>query len=193
MSNRLLRPAAVSTAFLMFGLAGCGSTPTPVAEQPTDAPRPLGAVADVSLADLLGKPRAELAELADECLGRVRVQEKARRDGTLSFALTPQARLPLVIPVWQEAKFSQKAGFSLPPYLAEGTTDNELALHLARFGDTEAARRLADPKDAAVLKRIDACGFERNYPVEWTRLVALLVHAAEFRLATGDADGRAEL
>ncbi|HZT80484.1 MAG TPA: hypothetical protein VFA26_09685, partial [Gemmataceae bacterium] len=174
-------------------LAGCGAN-GPTVEEPVVQPaRPLGPVEQVSLADLLARPRPELAALCDEWAARARAQEKARRDGTLPFTLLPKARLPLVVPVFQEAAFSPKAGFSLPPYVAEDARDNELALHLARFGDAEAARRLADPASADTLRLIDACKSERNYPVEWTRLVALMLHGAEVRLASGDPEGRSEL
>src|SRR5262249_29074660 len=83
-------------------------------------------------------------------------------------------------------------GVSLPPYLAEGGKDTELALHLARHGDVEAALRLADPADAATSK-IEACRCARNYPAEWTRLVGMMLHAAQIDLATGNLGGGREL
>ncbi len=189
-----LLAVGVTAAWLCFSLTGCGTNKMPVIESlPEEAPPPLGKPVQVSLADLLDKPRAELAEMADDWTSRLQIQERARREGTLPFALLPQLRFPLVAPVWREARFSPQAGFSLPPYLAEGSTDNELALHLARYGDVEAARRLADPADAGTLQRIEACRCERNYPVEWTRLAGLMLHAAQVRLATGDVEGRTEL
>src|SRR5262245_58100881 len=94
--------------------------------------------ADVPLADLLGKPRQELAGMGDDLAADIRTQEKARRDGHLDFRLLPELHLPLALPVLREAKYSAKAGFSLPPYAADGEKDNDLALHLARYGDAEA-------------------------------------------------------
>ena len=39
----------------------------------------------LSLAELLAKPRQELAELYDEWAAKIRVQEKSRRDTTVAF------------------------------------------------------------------------------------------------------------
>src|SRR5262249_49171703 len=118
---------------------------------------------------------------------------QGRREGRLQFTLVPHVRLPLAVPVLREAKYSAKAGISLPPYAPEDLRDSGLALHLARYGDVEAARQLVDPADAATLARIEACRCERNYPVEWTRLTGLMLHVAEVRLANADVDGGTEL
>jgi hypothetical protein len=139
-----------------------------------------------SLAELLDRPRAELAALADEWAERVHHQQALYHEGQLRFELTPDLRLPLAVPVWRQAKYSAAAGVSLPPYLAEGAHDSGLALHLARFGDAEAARALGEPGDAVTLARIDALRLGRNYPAEWTRLAGLMLHHAEFRLAAGE-------
>ena len=82
---------------------------------------------------------------------------------------------------------------SLPPYVAEGTTDSDLALHLARYGDDEAARKLVDPADAEARRRIEASGYGRNYPVEWARLAGLMLHVAQMRLAQGEPEAATEL
>jgi hypothetical protein len=62
-------------------------------------------------------------------------------------------------------------------------------VHVARHGDLEAARKLAGPNDKQVLKDIEALAYERQYPIEWTRLAALHLYEAQLRLATGDLDG----
>jgi hypothetical protein len=173
-------------------LAGCQSG-APVEEPSAAATLRLGDSIEVSLAELLNRPRSDLAELADECATRIGLQEQSHRSGKLHFSWVPDLHLPLVVPVLREARYSASAGFSLPPYAPENATDPQLALHLARFGDAEAARKLAAPQDAETLKQIDACRYERNYPVEWTRLVGLLLHAAQLRLAAGDLDGGTEL
>jgi hypothetical protein len=178
-------------ALALGWLSGCGSSST-IVESPDDAPPPPMS-AQVSLSELLSKSRADLAREQSEWEDQAGAREKAHREGSLAFALLPQLRLPLALPIWGEAHYSAAADMSLPRYLAEGTKDSQLALHLARYGDVEAARRLAEPGDAKVLKQIDACQYERNYPAEWTRLVALMIHSAEFRLATGDDEGRVEL
>src|SRR5438876_7419963 len=57
-------------------------------EPPPPAPEARMADAiDVSLADLLKKPRAELAEMADELAANVQIQRDSLRKGTLSFTL----------------------------------------------------------------------------------------------------------
>jgi hypothetical protein len=184
---------------VLFGLVvclcavalGCGGRTPARTERPQSS---LPSVAPaISLADLLAKPRVELASLFDETWAQVQIREKAHRDGSLAFALLPQMRVPLIVPVWAEATYSAKAKISLPPYAVENAKDNHLAMHLARFGDTDAARQLVEDGDQAVRRAIDGLAYERGYPAEWTRLVALMLHTAEYRLAAGDAEGRAEL
>jgi hypothetical protein len=174
-------------------MAGCGSGPAAVKAPGQKSGLPPIGSSHASLSELLTKPRAELAKEFDELMAQVQIREKAHRDGTLAFGLLPRLRLPLVLPVWAEASYSAKSEISLPPYVAEGSTDNHLALHLAHFGDAEAARRLADSNDRATRQSLNDLACKRNYPAEWTRLAALLLHAAEYRVAVGDDDGRAEL
>lgn len=177
---------------LALPLAGCSSSSLPVEEEKPFTAR-LGDSIDLSLAELLTKPRAQLAEMADECVTRIQIQDKGRREGRLSFHLIPDFRLPLAVPVLRQARYSSKAEFSLPPYVEEGKPDGALALHLACFGDTEAASKLLESGDSETRRRIQEARFEREYPVEWTRLVGLLLHAAQMRLATGDLEGGTEL
>lgn len=170
-------------ALLMMGCGWFGGTEEPPAG-PLVRKAPGGQ--RERLTELLARPRAELAQLCEDEATIARNQERKHRGGGLSFALLPTLRLPLVIPVLRQAKFKQAVNFSLPPYLNEKSKDNAMALHLARYGDTEAARRLADLSDPETLKRIEELACERNYPVEWTRLVAYLLHNAQVRLASGD-------
>ena len=51
------------------------------------------------------------------------------------------------MPVFRAAAYSEKAGFSLPPYVKAGDADAAVALHLARLGDHEAALKLNDSDD----------------------------------------------
>ena len=134
----------LALVLVALAIVGCGQAEEEVlpAAPPPDSPERLGSSIDVSLAELLAKPRSELAGLAEEWAARAQVQEQARRERRVIFGLLPEARFPLVVPVLREAQFSASAGFSLPPYVAEGTRDSELALHLARYGDDEAARQL---------------------------------------------------
>lgn len=188
--HRLLTLFALSL-LLAAGLTGCGAGPSDVAPTVPGAPNP--ATPQVPLSELLAKPRAELAKQCEEMVAQVEIREKQHRDGSLAFGLLPRLRLPLILPIWAETTYSAKAEISLPPYLAEGTKDNALALHLARFGDADAARKLAEPGNDAILKQIDEWASAKNYPAEWTRIVALWIHTAEYRLAMGEDAGRAEL
>src|SRR5262245_26955087 len=180
-----------SWRFLMPGLAvllavcaGCSSTPS--------APPPKS-TASFSLIELLGKPRSELAALTDEWLEKARLQEKAHREGRMPYSLLPDLRLPFVLPVLKEAKYSAQAGFSLPPYTAEGARDPDLALLYAKHGDVAAARKLIDPADGEALRRVEGYACARNYPVEWTRLVGVIMHVAEMNVATSDQNSGADL
>jgi hypothetical protein len=188
--------AALSLALL----GGCGS---PVAPEPAPPPPKPQAEAklkvfcldeplELSLADLLGKPRQELAGLAAELLELARAEQKSFRQGRQAHGLLPDLRLPLAVPVFREAAFVPETGLSLPPYLKAGQKDNEIALHLARYGDWEGALRVADPASALV-EEIKALKGGKNYPVEWTRVVALHQHLARARLVTGDSEGARQL
>jgi hypothetical protein len=173
---------------------GCGArSVAPVDEVREDLTTHLGEKVDISLADWLALPRAELAKLADEWMSTAKNLQTAARENKEAVALLPKLSPPITVPVFQEAKFSAAAGFSLPPYLKEGSKDAEVALHLARFGDREAALKVADPTDRALLSKIDTFQTAKNYPVEWTRLVGLVLSSAQFKLANGEKDGAAEL
>src|SRR5438128_7253553 len=179
-------------------VAGCGGTPaTSVTTAPETSANATAGVqlklepaTDVSLQSLLTKPRAELASQAAAMETQIQAQDELRRDGRLLFELLPETRLPLAPPIWREAKFSAERGFSVPPYLAGGARDTPLALHLARHGDLEAALKLTEPGAQAELNKHK---LDRNYPLEWTRLVGLLLHRAQFTMATGNFEGAKQL
>ncbi len=169
-----------------MGLAGCGGNSAPnVAPQVALEP-----ASHIALEALLKKSRAELATEAAELETKIRRQDELRLAGQLKFALLPQTRLPLAQPIWREAKHSAERGFSVPPYLSGGAKDTPLARHLARHGDVEAAAGLAESGDAAALSTFR---LDRNYPLEWTRLVGLMLHHAQFTLATENVEGAKEL
>jgi hypothetical protein len=153
----------------------------------------LGDHTDISLADWLAKPRAELAKLAEEMAGNVEKQQDFSRTNVETLDLLPKLHAPVTVPVFTRSVYSEAAGFSLPPYLKQGAKDPVVALHLARNGDREAALKLADPADKAFVSEIDAWRGERNYPVEWTRLVALTLQSAQFKVAHGQIEGATEL
>jgi hypothetical protein len=178
-------------ALLMLVAVGCGggdSEPPKPTEPPRSSRTILPDKQTLDLAALLAKPRAELATLAHELQERLAAQEVSRREGHSPF-VNSKLNLPLVVPVFRQAKFSSAAGFSLPPYVPEGSKDSAVALHLARHGDTEAARQLVDAKDKTAAAQIAAFRFDRNYPVEWTRVVGLYLHDAQTQLAVGDLAG----
>lgn len=178
---------------LVLLLAGGCNRPAPVAMKVEEETKPPESSHGPTLAELLGKPRKELATEAEELQKRIATQEQARHEGKRRHSLMPDLRLPLAIPVWREARFRSEAGISLPPYVPEGVQDAVLAIHVARFGDQEAAKILLPSDDAAAAKQVEAFKLEKNYPLEWTRLVALKLHAAQLELATGEPLAAADL
>jgi hypothetical protein len=180
---------------LIVGLSGCRSRveTTTLDVVPEDTSTHLGDKIDLKLADWLKLPRADQAKLVEEWTETVGKQRDFARSNVESVQLLPRLHPPLVSVGFAEAKFAPSAGFSLPPYLKEGQKDAAVALHLARLGDGEAALKLADPTDKDLLTKIETCRGERNYPIEWTRLVALVLQNAELKLANGEADGAAAL
>jgi hypothetical protein len=177
----------------VVGLCGCQGT---VEEQPVeDTTTRLGDSIDVKLSDWLELPRKELAEMTKEALDRFEntLKETRTSTGVDSVALLSTLRMPLTVPVLGQANYSSKAGFSLPPYFKEGTYDPDLALHLALHGDVDAALKLVDPDNAALVEKLQAFRTSRNYPVEWTRLVALALQEAELKMAKGEIEGATEL
>jgi hypothetical protein len=179
---------------VLAGLAGCGGSVADNAPAAPEAPvTRLGDKIDVSLADWLRLSRAELAQRADEWAVTVEKQQEFSRTNSDSVDLLPQLHAPVVVPVFASCRYSPAAGFSLPPYLKEGTHDPAVALHLARAGDHEAALKLADPADADLRSQIDAWRGDRNYPLEWTRLVSLVLQSAQFKMARGAPEGATEL
>ncbi|HTU88705.1 MAG TPA: hypothetical protein VMF69_01290 [Gemmataceae bacterium] len=188
-----MRWFAIGLFVLLFAF-GCSSQVATTEEAaPEDTTTHLSDKMDVSLADWLQRPRAEQAKLVEEWTETAGKQREAARSDVEAVRLLPQLRPPIVMVGFAEAKFAPAAGLSLPPYLKEGQKDAAVALHLARFGDREAALKLADPADKDLLAKIDACRGERNYPIEWTRLASLVLQNAELKLANGEPDGAAEL
>lgn len=179
---------------MLVGLAGCRAR---VATTPDVAPEDktthLSETVDISLEKWLKLPRPELAKLVEEWTVTTAQQREAARANPQSVQLLPGLHPPAVAVVFTEARYSNEAGFSLPPYLKAGQKDAAAALHLARFGDRAAALKLAEGTDKELLAKIDACRGERDYPLEWTRLVGLVLENAQGKLASGEADGAAEL
>jgi hypothetical protein len=173
----------IGVAFL--GAVGCGSD--------KDSEKLSGQVSESGdenlLADLLTQPRKELAAQAQDWEARVRKHESSLRLDAASFALLPELRFPLKIPVWQEASFSEPLGISIPTKASVGQGSFAMAEHLALFGDLDAAKKLA----GADSKIPNSSHVDRNYPLEWSRLVALMQFDAQYRLAMGDTEGAKEL
>jgi hypothetical protein len=182
------------------GLMGCGSQVDvvqdalpPPPQPPDDTPVRLGDSTTIHLADWISQPRAELADLVVQWSDTVQKQRQHAQENPLSIDLLPGLQAPGTMPVFHEANYSPKAGFSLPPYLRASETDPAVALHLARLGDSEAALKIADPTDKDLLYRIDARHNGRNYPLEWTQLTALAFQSAEWKLATGDPQAATDI
>jgi hypothetical protein len=175
---------------ILVFLPGCQSSSVPTVEAVAQ-PEVLAESGrlNYSIEELLSRPRSELAQLGEEWLRTIQVQERAHRDGKLPYLLLPNLNEPLMLPVWREASYRSDSDLTLPSYVPLGNKDSVLALHLARHGDVEAARRLVEPEDAVALKQIEGHYCAQNYPLEWTRLAAMLLHTAQLRLAEGNPDG----
>jgi hypothetical protein len=176
--------------FLVAGLGfclGCGGA-APEAEQGQKPPKAstfqIDGPVEINLSELLSRPRKELAGQAAELAERIRLQQRNHREGELAYNLLPDFHLPLAVPIFRKASYSTGLQLSLPPYLDEAKKDSAIALHLARYGDAEAALRLAP--DSTFKNSVEKSRYEKNYPLEWTRLTALHLHNAQVRLATGD-------
>jgi len=172
-----------------LGLVGCGDPPPP--PEVSDEAR-LAESIDDNIAEWLDKPRAELAGLCDDKVQYLHDHVTADRTNK-DAELLPDLKPPVAPPVFHTARFSKKLGVSLPPYLADDARDREVAWHLARFGDIDAAKKITDPADADFLAQLERQRGARNYPVEWTRLVAMRLFDAELKLARGEVDGASEL
>ena len=176
-----------SLVLALAGLTGCGGAPAIIAsDTPQEEVARLGNKSDVNLADWLKQSRPELARRVAEWTDTVQKQRLHARENPLSVDLLPALQPPATMPVFREAVYSEKAGFSLPPYLKAGDADAALALHLARLGDREATLKVSGSTDKD--RRTDP-----NYPVEWTQLTALAFQSAEWKLATGDPQGATDL
>jgi hypothetical protein len=187
---RILRGVALLAA---AGLTGCGGQLDLPSGAPAAPPPRLGDHTTIDLKRWLQKPRPELAQLVTDWTGSIQKQRLHALENPQSLALLPGLQPPGTTPVFESATYSEKAGFSLPPYLPAGQTDAAVALHLARLGDREAALKAADPADKDLRNRIDAQSGEHSYPLEWTQLTALAFQSAEWRLASDDADAAADL
>jgi hypothetical protein len=188
MHKHSLRAAALLAALALAGCKRGGPPPLPPGVAPVDSTTRLNTMSDVVVGQWLNLSRQEQAKIADEWAETIEKQTTAVRANPLSVELLPRV-LPLATlttPVFHQAKYSPSAGVSLPPYAVPGKPDAGLALHLARYGDHEAAEKFAPPE---VRDRVAALKGDRNYNVEWTRLVGLVQTSAQLKLATGDPDG----
>jgi hypothetical protein len=187
MNNRFLRLALLLT---IFTLTGCRKETVVTVE---DLENRLHSKTDVDVAAWLKLSRRELVKHIDEWTAILKNDQKAVRNSPDAVDLLPRLCPPLRVPVFREARFSQEAGFSLPPYLQPGTTDATVALHLARFGDHEAAVKVAPSGDARLRKQIDNLRCAQDFPVEWSRLVGLVLAASQLKLASGDVAAASRL
>src|SRR5262245_1137563 len=133
MRKHWLRGSIVLAA---LGLFGCGSSPDPDVSDDTR----LATSVDYNVGDWLDRSRADLADDARIKSDALDATQKAHRTNKEPAELLPDLRPALSPPVFRTAAYSKKLGFSLPPYVAEDVKDRELAWHLARFGDIEAAK-----------------------------------------------------
>lgn len=185
MFSRWLCLVPVGLVILLAAGCGGGQPQGQAAGTETAAPRP-------RLADLLAEPRAELARQADEVAAQIKTRFDARRQSKLTFALLPRVWQPVILPGIHDPRFHADLGLSLPSYVEAKDAERqpELARLYASFGDIEAAKRLTGGQGT---EAFGPFRYERNFPLEWTRLAALQLHSAAQRIALGDAEGLAEL
>ena len=189
---RKLVLAALTLGTLL--VVGCGIQSGGIATPaPADTDIQLGEAISVDLADWLSKSRAEQAALADEWQATLNRQLRAARQNPASVDLLPGFLPPQRVPGFHKASYNKLAQISLPAYLAFGQHDSAVALHLARLGDHQGARLFAAPNDKELCKQLDSLQTARNFPIEWTRAVALALYSAQQKLAVGDVDGATEI
>jgi len=176
----------------LLALTGCGGRPQGPVGQVDDTQARLGTQIDLDLAKLLEADRADLAKQVDQLLDTAQAQRAVLNSKPAQAWLLPRQNAPRH-GLLHQGTFSAKAGFSLPGYNADGNADAELALHYARHGDFEAGSKLAPADDAAVAAQLAQFRSEKNYPVEWARLVIAAQHLAELKLLDGHIDGATEL
>ncbi|HEX3316165.1 MAG TPA: hypothetical protein VHR72_14805, partial [Gemmataceae bacterium] len=150
-------------------------------------------VDDVDPAAWLVLPREELARRSVELEKSIAEKDQLLKQGQLAYALLKENRWPTATPVFREATYRPGLGVSLPTYVSDGVKDSIIAEHLDRFGDHEAAALLVDSNDEAIAAKIAANRTKINFPVEWTRLVALSEFAAQIDLASDNFEGAKRL
>jgi hypothetical protein len=181
------------TVLLALAVAGCGwfrSAPPVEVAVPEDDTTHLGTETNVSLAKWLDEPRAASSEHFQAEFERVQQQHKTLRADPQQATFLPELRPALDLPVFHDPRWSAKRGLTLPTYLADDAHDPDVALHLARHGDVDAALELAGPNGKEALQSWRG---SRNYPVEWTQRVALALTEAQHKLARGEVDGATEI
>jgi hypothetical protein len=187
--------------FFVAGFSGCRRGQVAPQGDSGDTATHLGTKTEIDVAEWLKWPREKLAEQVQSVRDTALAQQKAARETTESASLLPRLRPLVEAPVFADAKYSARLECSRPTYFEEGKKerryDADIALHLARFGDHEAAARFADPADKKLAKQIAEYRSWRNYPVEWTQLVGLQLQLAQLKLAHGKPseaiDGATEL
>jgi hypothetical protein len=184
--------------FAVVFVAGCGGLPEEnetvdgvgLANSQVDL---LKGVDDVDPAAWLTLPREELARRCVELEKNIAAKDQLLAHGQLVYALLKENRWPSATPVFREATYRPGVGISLPAYVSDGVKDSVIAEHLDRFGDHEAAALMVDPSDEALVAKIAVNRTKINFPVEWTRLVALTEQASQIDLASDNFEGAKRL
>ncbi len=192
MRKHWLRYVALLAALGLFGCKARNSGQPDATDTSPEATVGLGDRTDISLSDWLKQARPELARRVREQTELARAQQKAVRDTPATLTHLPQLHPPLLVPVLHESVWSEKEQVSLPPWLEPGAKDADLALHLARHGDVDAALKVA-PENAALRQQLEALRTGPNIPIEWSQLVGVQIYLAQLRLAQGEAEAATEL
>jgi hypothetical protein len=182
----------VSLLLGLLVLTGCSKAP-PSPEEPGPVKETPSAGDTPAIREWLKKSRQELASLEQEEGESLALEEKEVRTSPNLHPFLGDVRFPSITPVWDSAVYSKADGFSLPPYLRSGQKEDALAWHLARFGDLEAALKLAHPEEAERLTSLHHTLYDRNYPLEWSRAVARTIHLAQARLLRGTRESAQDI
>ena len=155
-------------------------------EQPPNMEK-LGDSIDIKLGDWLKLSRKELAEMTRDAQDRLdNILKEAREPEAVAF---PERAAHAADPTCAgQSRVFGKAGYQSAA-LRQGrrADDPDLAMHLARHGDVDAALKLVDPANKELIEKLESYRAAQNYPVEWTRLVGL---AAASRAQDGQGRAR---
>lgn len=137
------------------------------------------------LAALVDSPRKDLHDKCETDLTLLKTRNEKRQKTELKFQM--EVPVPVVVPVFQKTAFDADLGISVPAYGTDPKAlrgDEDVAMQYARFGDVKGAETLAP----TLKGKLEKYSLGRNYPIEWTRYVALEFQNMINRAAEGSPE-----